>query len=427
MQGAGFIFYFSLCIFHFTFPGIYAGSAVEIRENGMNPVKITEDVYWVGAVDWNLRNFHGYSTPSGSTYNAYLIVDEKIALVDTVKRPFAEELLGRIGQVIEPAKIDYLISNHVEMDHSGALSRLLEAAPKATIIATERGQKGLTRHYQSDWPFRTVKTGDTLDLGKRQLAFVEVPMVHWPDSMVTYSPHDRILFSNDAFGQHLATSARFDDEVGWEVVHEAAAKYYANIVMPFANPVQKALDAVGGLDLEVIAPSHGILWRSHIDRIAAAYGAWANAEARSKALVIYDTMWGSTEKMAKTIAEGIAAEGVEVRLFNLTLSDRSEIIRHVLDARAILVGSPTLNNGMFPTVAAFLTYLKGLKPRKKIGAVFGSHGWAGGATKAVARELEAARIELVEPELKVSFVPDGDDLRQCTALGKTIARKIKAS
>jgi flavorubredoxin len=383
----------------------------------MNPVKITEGVYWVGAVDWNLRNFHGYSTPSGSTYNAYLIVDEKNALVDTVKRPFAEELLERIGHVIDPAKIDYLISNHVEMDHSGALSRLLETAPNATIIATERGQRGLTRHYQTDWPFRTVKTGDTLDLGKRKLAFVEVPMVHWPDSMVT----------NDAFGQHIATSARFDDEVGWEVVHEEAAKYYANIVMPFASPVRKALDAVGGLDLGVIAPSHGILWRSHIDRIAAAYGAWADAEARSKALVIYDTMWGSTEKMAKAIAEGIVAEGVEVRVFNLTLSDRSEIIRHVLDAKAILVGSPTLNNGMFPTVAAFLTYLKGLKPQKKIGAVFGSHGWAGGATKAIAQELEATRIELVEPELKVSFVPDGDDLRQCTALGKTIARKVNAS
>ena len=393
----------------------------------MNPVKIKENVYWVGAVDWNLRSFHGYRTPSGSTYNAYLIVDEKIALVDTVKRPFAEELLERIGQVIEPAKIDYLISNHAEMDHSGALSRLQKLAPNATIIATERGQKALTRHYQSDWPFRTVKTGDTLDLGKRQLAFVEVPMVHWPESMVTYSPHDRILFSNDAFGQHIATSRRFDDEVGWEIVHEQAAKYYANIVMPFANPVQKALDAVGGLDLDVIAPSHGILWRSHIDRIAAAYHSWANAEAELKALVIYDTMWGSTEKMAKAIGEGIADEGVEARLFNLTLSDHSEIIRHVLDAKAILVGSPTLNNGMFPTVAAFLTYLRGLKPRKKIGAVFGSHGWAGGATKAIARELEAARIELVEPELKVPFVPDGDDLRQCTALGKTIAQKINAS
>ena len=393
----------------------------------MNPVKITEGVYWVGAVDWNLRNFHGYSTPSGSTYNAYLIMDEKIALVDTVKRPFAEEMLERISRVVEPAKIDYLISNHVEMDHSGALSRLLETAPNATIIATERGRKGLTRHYKADWPFRTVKTGDTLDLGKRQLAFVEVPMVHWPDSMVTYSPHDRILFSNDAFGQHLATSARFDDEVGWEVVYPEAAKYYANIVMPFASPVQKALDAVQGLKIEVIAPSHGILWRTHLDRIAAAYRSWANAEAQPKALVIYDTMWGSTEKMAKAIAEGIADEGIEARLYNLSLSDRSEIIRHVLDARAILVGSPTLNNGMFPTVAAFLTYLKGLKPRKKIGAVFGSHGWAGGATQAVAQELEAARIELVEPELKVSYVPDPDELQQCAALGKAIAQKIKTS
>ncbi len=393
----------------------------------MNPVKITEGVYWVGAVDWNLRNFHGYTTPSGSTYNAYLIVDEKIALVDTVKRPFFEEMLDRISAVVAPAKIDYLISNHVEMDHSGALSQMVKAAPNATVVATERGRKGLTRHHKEDWPFHTVKTGDTLDLGKRQITFVEVPMVHWPDSMVTYSPHDRVLFSNDAFGQHLATSGRFDEEVGWEVVYPEAAKYYANIVMPYANPVRKALDAAQSQEIEVIAPSHGIIWRSYIDRIAAAYRSWANAEAESKALVVFDTMWGSTEKMAKAITEGIAHEGVEARLYNLTVSDRSEIIRHVLDARAILVGSPTLNNGMFPTVAAFLTYLKGLKPRKKIGAVFGSYGWGGGTTQASAQEMEAARIEIVEPELKVAYIPDRDELRECYASGRRMAQKIKAS
>ena len=392
----------------------------------MNPVEVKEDVYWVGAVDWNLRNFHGYSTPSGSTYNAYLIVDEKIALVDTVKRPFSEEMLDRIRSIVEPSKIDYLISNHVEMDHSGSLSRIIKAAPDATVLATERGRKGLIRHHKEDWPFRTVKTGDTLDLGKRQLTFAEVPMVHWPDSMVTYSPHDRILFSNDAFGQHVASSGRFDDEVGWEAVYPEAAKYYANIVMPYANPVQKALGAVQDLNIEVIGPSHGVIWRSYIDRISAAYHSWANSEAGSKALVIYDTMWGSTEKMAKAIAEGMADEGIEVRVYNLTASDRSEVIRHVLDARAILVGSPTLNNGMFPTVAAFLCYLKGLRPRKKIGAVFGSYGWGGGATRAIAEEMEAARIEIVEPELKLTYVPDEEELQQCSAFGRTIAQKIKA-
>ncbi|MFH1006620.1 MAG: FprA family A-type flavoprotein [Candidatus Latescibacterota bacterium] len=391
----------------------------------MKPVQIKPGVYWVGAVDWNLRNFHGFRTPSGSTYNAYLVVDEKIALVDTVKRPFAEELIERIRCVVDPAKIDYLISNHVEMDHSGALPELVKAAPKATIVATEKGRKGLTRYYQSEWPFRIVKTGESLDLGCRQVSFVEVPMVHWPDSMVTHSPHDRILFSNDAFGQHLASSARFDDEVGWEVVYPEAAKYYANIVMPFGNPVDKALDALAGLEIEVIAPSHGIIWRTHLDRIIPCYRSWSSGEAKPKAVVAYDTMWGSTERMARAISEGIGEEGVEVRLYNLSLSDRSEIIRHVLDAKAIVVGSPTLNNGMFPTVAAFLTYLKGLRPKKKIGAVFGSYGWAGGATQAVAAELEAARIELVQPELNISYAPDQSDLQQCTEFGKTIAQKIR--
>ncbi len=248
----------------------------------MGTIELKKGIYWVGAIDWNIRNFHGYNTPRGSTYNAYLIVDDKVALIDTVKAPFFDEMLERIQEIISPDKIDYLISNHVEMDHSGSLPRIKELAKNATIIATKMGQKGLTRYYKKDWPFQIVKTGDTLDLGKRKVAFVEVPMVHWPDSMVTYSPSDKILFSNDAFGQHIATSKRFDDEVGWDIIYPEAVTYFANIVMHLSGPVLKALDAAKGLELDMIAPCHGVIWRKNIENIVKAYYSWATLKQRKK-------------------------------------------------------------------------------------------------------------------------------------------------
>ena len=343
----------------------------------MGKVELKKGIYWVGAIDWNIRIFHGYDTPEGTTYNAYLIVDDKVALIDTVKAPFFEEMIQRIEEIIPLDKIDYLISNHVEMDHSGSLPRTKELAKNATIIATERGKKGLTRYYKKDWPFQTVKTGDTLDLGSRQVSFLEVPMVHWPDSMVTYSPSDKILFSNDAFGQHLATSKRFDDEVGWDIILPEASTYFANIVLHLGQPVLKALEAVKGLELDIVAPCHGIIWRKNIDKIVQSYMSWAQHEAKEKVLIIYDTMWQSTEKMAKAIIEGIREEGVEVKLMNITQTGRTVIMKEVLDARALVIGSPTLNNGLYPTVADFLCYMKELRPQKKICYVFGSFwmGW----------------------------------------------------
>jgi flavorubredoxin len=391
----------------------------------MGKVELKKGIYWVGAIDWNIRIFHGYDTPEGTTYNAYLIVDEKIALIDTVKAPFFEEMVQRIEEIIPLDKIDYLISNHVEKDHSGSLARTKELAKNATIIATERGKKGLTRYYKKDWPFQTVKTGDTLDLGSRQVAFVEVPMVHWPDSMVTYSPSDKILFSNDAFGQHLASSKRFDDEVGWDIIQPEAATYYANIVLHLGQPVLKALEAAKGLDLEIVAPCHGVIWRKNIDKIVSSYVSWAQHEAKEKVLIIYDTMWKSTEKMAKAMIEGVREEGVEVKLMNITQTGRTVIMKEVLDAKALVIGSPTLNNGLYPTVADFLCYMKGLRPQKKICYVFGSFGWGGGATKAITEELKATGLEVVEPPLQFQFLPDPEELEQCKELGKKVAARVK--
>jgi len=396
----------------------------------MSKIQLKEGVYWVGAIDWNLRNFHGYSTHLGATYNAYLVIDDKIALIDTVKAPFFDEMATRIKELVSLEDIDYIISNHVEMDHSGSLPQVMKEAKKAKLITLEKlGEGGLKKFYHLDWPLMPVKEGSVVELGKRKLTFVPIPMLHWPDSMVTYSPQDEILFSNDAFGQHLATSQRFDDEVGLDVIMPEATKYYANILMPFGDRIVKAVDKLGGLKIGMIAPSHGIIWRSHLDTIVNAYASWGKSEAKSKAkskaLIIYDTMWGSTAKMAKLLAEAIAGEGVEVKLYNLTESDKSDIIKEVLDAKALLIGSPTINNGMFPKVAEFLCYLKGLRPKGKIGIAFGSYGWAGGAVKAVEQEMSLSGIEVLESNLSFKFAPDEDEIEKCIDLGKTIAGRIK--
>jgi flavorubredoxin len=348
-------------------------------------VELKSGIYWVGAIDWNIRNFHGYSTHKGTTYNAYLVLGEKIALVDTVKAPFCDEMLERIKQVVAPEEIDYLIVNHVEMDHSGSL------------------------------PLR----GKTL-------TFVEVPMVHWPDSMVTYVKEDKVLLPNDAFGQHIAASERFDDELGWDVIHPELTKYYANIVMPYGPQVLKALEALKGIEVEVIGPSHGLIWRKYIPQLLATYEGWAKGETEERALIVYDTMWGSTEKMAGAIYRGLTEEGIPTKMYRLTGSDMSDIVKEVLEARALLLGTPTLNNGVFPSVAGFSTYIKGLRPKGRIGAVFGSYGWGVGATKTLRADLEAAGMEVLE-ELQVKFVPFGEALDKCEGLGRTVAQRMRAS
>jgi flavorubredoxin len=389
-------------------------------------VELKQGVFWVGAIDWHIRDFHGYSTHKGTTYNAYLVIGKKIALVDTVKAPFYGEMLERISNVIAPEMIDYLVINHVEMDHSGSLPLIRETLPKVEIFCSPRAEEELKQHYGEEIPLKVVKTGDVLELGEKTLTFVEVPMVHWPDSMVTYVKEDKVLLPNDAFGQHMATSERFDDELGWEIIRPELAKYYANIVMPYGAQVLKALEALKGIEIEVIGPSHGLIWRKHIPQLVATYERWAKGETEKRALIIYDTMWGSTEKMARAIYRGLTEEGVPAKMYRLSKSDSSDIVKEVLEARGFLLGSPTLNNGLFPKVAEFSTYIKGLRPKGRIAATFGSYGWSMGATKALTADLQAAGMEVVE-DLQVKFIPVGEKLDKCEMLGREVALRIKAS
>ena len=394
-------------------------------------VKVLENIYWVGAIDWNIRHFHGftYSTHRGATYNAYLIVDKKIALVDTVQHPFAEEMIERIKEVIDPSKIDYIIANHVESDHSGSIAEILKHAPNATVVGTANCQKGLEKHYFGNWKFQVVKTGDTLNLGERTLSFLEAPMLHWPDSMFTYIEKDALLLPNDAFGQHLATSKRFDDEVDQNILMEEAAKYYANILWPFSTLVTRKIEEVQklGLKIGMIAPSHGIIWRKDPMKIVKAYLKWAKGEAKKNVLIVYDTMWESTEKMAKAMLEGISSEGVEATLYRLPFSDNGDIIAELLETKGLLVGSATINNGVLPTLAPFLREMEGLRPQKKLAAAFGSYGWGGGATVTIEKTLKSAGMELVAPAITVKWVPDKDELQKCYEYGQEFAKKIKAS
>jgi flavorubredoxin len=392
----------------------------------MKPVEIKPTIYWVGGIDWHLRNFHGYLTQRGTTYNAYLILDEKVVLVDTVKHYLFDEMLARIRAVIDPAEIDYLVSNHVEMDHSGSLPKMVAMAPKAKVVTSPNGAKGLRRHYKQDWDPLVVKSGDTLPIGKRSLQFFLTPMVHWPDNMVTYIPEEKLLLPNDAFGQHIATPERFDDEVGWDILHEEAAKYYANIVLPYGEQVQKALEALAGLKIEMIAPSHGMIWRTYLPQLLAAYQRWAANETDARAVIIYDSMWGSTEKLAYSLLEGLEERGVPVTFRNLKTTHISDIMTDILTAKAILIGSPTLNMGMLPTVGGFLTYLKGLRPKRRIGFAFGSYGWAGQSVKEIEGVMRGLGWDIPVEGVSVQYIPDDADLQKIREIGNQLGELLKA-
>jgi len=390
----------------------------------MNNVKLSESVYFVGAVDWNLRDFHGYTTPRGVTYNSYLIVDEKICLIDTVKEPFAQELLDRVSQIVDPAKIDYIITNHIEPDHSGALPAVMARAPQAKVLLTEHGRTGIIKHYQQNYDFQVIKEGDVLDLGRNKLQFVPVPMLHWPDSMICYLTGEQILFSNDVFGQHISTTKRFDDENDISEVMYEAEKYYANILQLFGKTVVKAIDRVKALPVKLVAPSHGIVWRTHIPEIIARYQDWGQGKTTGKVIIAYDTMWGSTELMARQILDGVAAAGATGKLYRMSTADRSEVVRDILEAGGLLIGSSTLNNGMLPNMGALLTYLKGLRPAGKIGAAFGAYGWGGGAHKAIEEMLTGAGIALEQPGVSLKWVPDDAELTKCFEFGRQFANKV---
>jgi len=379
----------------------------------MKAIKIKEGVYWVGVIDWDLRNFHGYLTQRGSTYNAYLIIDEKITLIDNVKYYLFNEMIERISSIIDPEKIDYIVQNHVEMDHSSSLPMLMNICPNAQIFTSPNGEKGLKLHYKKEYNYHVVKSGETISLGKRNLSFLHTPMVHWPDNMVTYCPDEKILFSNDAFGQHIASSERFDDEYPENIVMEEARKYYANIVLPYGKQVQKVLEAAAGLDFDTICPSHGVIWREFIPEIIAEYHKWASNEAEEKALIVYDTMWKSTEKMAMAIREAFEALDIPVHMANLQCNHISDIMTELIDTKYICVGTPTLNNNILPTVAAFLTYMKGLAPKERTGLAFGSYGWGGQSVGIVEDILKECGFELL-PSLKLQYIPSGNQLNEIT-------------
>ena len=396
----------------------------------MNRVEIAPGVFWVGAVDWSVREFHGhtYTTHRGSTYNAYLIVDEKIALVDTVYGPFTEELLARIREIVPIEKIDYVISNHVETDHSGGMPGLMKLIPGRPVYCSAKGKEGLFKHYQENWDFRVVKTGDTLKLGKRTLAFLEAPYLHWPDSMFTYLVEDAILMPNDAFGQHYATSARFADEVDQYALYEEAAKYYANILYPLSSLVTRKIDEVQKLNLPInmIAPSHGLIWRKDPLQIVLKWLSWAKGEAANEAVIAFDTMWGATEEMARLILEGIEGEGVPARLFKMSVTDRSDVFKEILYRRGLLVGSSTINRDILPTMAPFLEDLKGLRPVKKLGAAFGAFGWNGGAVASIEKRLKEATVDVTLPGLSLNWRANAEERARCIEFGREFARKLKS-
>lgn len=371
----------------------------------MKAQEVKKGIYWVGAIDWHVRNFHGYTTDQGATYNAYLILDEKITLIDTVKEPFCGELIERIESIVPLEKIDYIVSNHVEPDHSGALPCMMSACPNATVVTSSpSGVLGLTKHYGSH-NFVAVKSGDSLNIGSRTLQFVSTPMLHWPDNMVTYCPEEKILFSNDAFGQHFASTARFDDENPLSRVLHEAKKYYANIVMPYGRQAKAATEITSSLDIDIIAPGHGIIWRSNVKDILSLYSAWSNDTPNHFALIVFDSMWHSTELMAKTISESFKQNGIDSKLIDLKTMHISDILPYVLTSQYIAVGSPTLNNNMLPTVASFLCYLKGLSPKNRKAFAFGSYGWSGQSVGQVEEELKKCGFEICLDMLRIQYVP----------------------
>ncbi len=392
----------------------------------MKPIEIADGIYWVGVVDWNIRDFHGYSTYKGTTYNSYLVVDDKITLIDAVKKEFADELIGNISQIVDPGKIDYMVSNHTEMDHSGGLARVMHRIGEdKPLYCSKMGHKDLSLHFPQKWNYMPVENGGELRLGKNSLTFMETRMLHWPDSMFSYVKEQKLLFSSDAFGQHYAGPERFDDEIGDDIMPHAL-KYFANILLPYAPLILKLVDKVTdmGLAIETICPDHGIMWRKDPSKIIKAYVEWSEQKPKRRAVVVYDTMWHSTELMANTIAEELGRHGVHAKPFALRRDHRSDIITEIMDAGAVIVGSPTFNNGIFPTISDFMTYMKGLKPLNKVGAAFGSYGWSGEAVKILTGELEQMKFNVVDPGVRIQFVPNGDALDACRELAGKVAAAL---
>ncbi len=388
---------------------------------GYNAVKVSEHVYWVGAIDWNVRDFHGYATKSGTTYNAFLVMAERPTLIDTVRSQFSEEMFSRIASIIDPGDIQYIVSNHSEQDHSGSLAAAIEKVKPERVYASYMGKKALKEIFAIE-DIDAVKDGETVSLGNMALTFLETKMLHWPDSMFSYLPEDRLLFSQDAFGMHLATSERFADQIDSALLEYEGARYYANILLPYSHLIPKLLEKVQGLNLaiDIVAPDHGPIWRKDPGKIIELYSQWASQKPSRKGLIVYDTMWKNTERMASAIAEGLQNQGITVRLMSMSGNHRSDVAYELLDAGALFVGSPTLNNNIFPTIVDVLTYIKGLKPRNLVGAAFGSYGWSGESVRQVEDILKEMKVGLVAEGIRARNAPDADTLDKCLSLGAAV-------
>ncbi len=396
----------------------------------MQPVEICKDVFWVGAVDWECRNFHGYMlAPSGTTYNAFLIKDEKVTLFDSVKASFGGDMLCRVSSLVRPEDVDYLVVNHVEMDHSGALPELVARTRPEKIFVSPMGERAMRAHFAcADWPIEVVKTGSSLSLGRRTLQFLETRMLHWPDNMATYIPEDGILISSDAFGQNWATSERFADEVDRAMLQKQLDRYFANIVLPFCPIAQKTIETIEsmGLDIRYILPDHGLMYRrpEDVSWVVARYKELAAQKQKKKAVIFFDTMWHSTEHMAQAIAEGLMEHGLSVKLMNLHVFDHSDVMEEVWDAAAVIAGSPTHNNGIMPKMADMLTYMKGLKPKGKIAGAFGSYGWSGESVKILADWLTDMGLEMPVDPVRILYVPTHEQLGACVDMGRAIGKIV---
>ncbi len=389
---------------------------------------ITDKVKWVGSVDWELRKFHGdeYSTWKGSSYNSYLIRDKKIALIDTVWGPFDKQFVNNLREQIDLKDIDYIIANHAEVDHSGALPELIRHIPDTPIYCTANGVKSLKGYYHEDWNFVTVKTGDSLDLGSTKLIFVEAPMLHWPDSMFSYLTGENILFSNDAFGQHYATESLYNDKVDTAELYAEALKYYANILTPFSKHVLRKIDEVLGFELPVdmICPSHGVIWRENPIQIIEAYKKWADSYQENQVTIVYDSMWGATGNMANAIADGIRTQDpdITVKLYNAAKEDKNDIITEIFKARTVLVGSSTINKGVLNSIAGLLETVKGLKFTGKNAAAFGSYGWFAESVKHISKLLKESGFNVLNEGVTAQWMPDEEAISRCKEYGKDIAK-----
>jgi anaerobic nitric oxide reductase flavorubredoxin len=396
----------------------------------MRSVPVSDGISWVGAIDWNLRDFHGYETPRGTTYNAYLVVgSDKVALIDTVKAPFVDELLSRISDVIDPAKVDIIVVNHVEPDHNSGLPAVMAAMPNARVVASAAGVKGIAE-YHGGLTVDAVGADDSIDLGGRTLRFLPASMVHWPDSMFTYCPEVTTLMPNDAFGQHMASAERFADEVGTPLALEELGIYFANILMALDTPIEKAIAKIAemGWAPTIIAPSHGVIWRGEaLPAALAAYDRWTSNTLRDKVVVAYGTMWGSTDALARRIADGVAAEGVEVSLHDLASSSISSITHELLEAKGLLIGSSTLHRAMVFRVAGYLQWIAGLKPTGRLGGAFGSYGWSSGAVEQITQRMVEIGFTMVGEPYKQKYRPTEDELAAAYQWGRDFARAVKSA